>query len=92
MNKRQKKKLIPKNTSYCYKIIDIDDNRLIKTKLCPHYKIVGHVDDIYVDGVGQEHPCKSPISYCSYMKISSDEDFLLDDQVKICGERLPKHV
>lgn len=90
MNKRQKKKLIPKNTDYCYEIVAVKENGFIETKQCPHFKITGYVDDILIDSTGQEHLCKRPIYYCSYMKISSEEDFLLSDSVKICGEKLGK--
>ena len=90
MNKRQKKKRIPKDTDYCYKIIGRDaENGILHTKKCPHYKIVGFVDDAMVID-GKEYPCKSPVAYCSYAKVSSEEDFLLLDDVKTCGERLGK--
>ncbi|GEM_PF-4198384 len=91
MNKRQKKKLIPKDTDYCYEITGRIENGIIKTKKCPHYKIIGYVDDALVDNNGEEHPCKSPVYYCAYTKVSSEEDFLLSDQVKTCGERLPNY-
>ncbi|MGG3920481.1 hypothetical protein ABEV41_00775 [Geobacillus thermodenitrificans] len=90
MNKRQKKKLIPKNTDYCYEIIGREENSVLKIKRCPHYKIIGYIDDAVIDSNGIEHPCKSPIVYCAYAKVSSEEDFLLLDSVKTCGERLPK--
>jgi hypothetical protein len=91
VNKRQKKKLIPKDTDYCYEIIGREENGTLKIKKCPHYKIIGYQDDAIVDSEGNEHPCKTPVYYCSYMKISSEEDFLLADQVKTCGERLGKY-
>ena len=90
MNKRQKKKLIPKNTDYCYEIIDQEESGVLKNKRCPHYKIIGYTNDAVVDSYGVEHPCKSPVIYCSYAKVSSEEDVLLLDSVKTCGERLPK--
>ena len=88
MNKRRKKKLIPKDTGYCYQIVGRSEG-VLETKKCPHYKIIGYVDDSMVVN-GQEHPCKTPVAYCSYAKVSSEEDFILLDQVKTCGERLEK--
>lgn len=90
MNKRQKKKLIPKNTDYCYEIIGQKENGVLEIKRCPHYKVIGYRDDKVIDCNGVEHPCKSPVIYCSYMKVSSEEDILLLDSVKTCGERLSK--
>jgi hypothetical protein len=91
MNKRQKKKLIPKDTDYCYKIVGYEENSgILHTERCPHYKIIGYVDDAIIDSNGKEHPCKSPVVYCSYTKVSSEEDVLLLDSVKICGERRRK--
>jgi hypothetical protein len=89
MNKRQKKKLIPKDTDYCYKIIGRESKGVLHTNICPHYKIIEYVDDSMIVN-GQEHPCKSPVAYCSFVKVSSEEDFLLLDRVKTCGERLGK--
>lgn len=88
MNQRQKKKLIPKGTDYCYKVVERYGGEL-HTIQCPHYKIIGEVDDAIVDAGGEMHPCKSSVSYCSYVKVSSEEDVLLDERVKTCGERLP---
>lgn len=88
LNKRQKKKRIPKDTEYCYQIIGREkDESVIYTKRCPHYKIIDHIEDTMVDHAGTEHPCTSPVVYCSYAKVSSEEDFLLLDRVKTCGER-----
>jgi len=91
MNKRQKKKRIPKNTDFCYQIIGRESDGVLKIKKCPFYKIIGYVDDAIIDATGKEHPCKSPIAYCSYAKVSSEEDVLLLEKIKTCDERLPKY-
>lgn len=82
--------MIPKDTDFCYKIIGREGNGVLKIKRCPHYKIIGCIDDAVIDSNGVEHPCKSPIVYCAYAKVSSEEDVLLLESVKICGVRLQK--
>lgn len=90
MNKRQKKKLIPKNTEYCYTLNGRDSNGNVNISPCPHFKYLGEQDDAFIDSQGNHHPCKTPVYYCIYMKVSSNEDFILSDQVKCCGEKLTR--
>lgn len=56
--------------SYCYTITEITGIR-IKTKLCPHYQ--------YLENGSVN---------CSFLGINNlyEDDFLLVDQCKICGE------
>lgn len=83
MNKRQMKKYIPADTEFCYQITGKDKNGDLCIDRCPHFKILGHTDNNIID-------CKTPTVYCSYAKVSSEEDFLLLEDIKTCGERLRK--
>lgn len=90
MNKRQKKKLIPENTEYCYSIIGRNTDGSLQIKTCPHYRHIGFQQDAFIDGAGNSHPCETPIYYCSYTKTNSNEDYLLSEKIKGCGEKLSK--
>lgn len=87
MNRRQKKKLVPKDTSYCYKTIKLKDGTY-KSATCPFYQKVGMIDDVLVDVKGQEHPCKVAVIRCQLAKTTSNEDYSLADRVKVCGLNL----
>lgn len=89
MKRRQKKKQIPENTDYCYKVTgQSKDGMTLNVQHCPFYRTLRYEADVLVDAKGIEHPCKTPIHYCSYAKVSSEEDVLLSERVKTCGERL----
>lgn len=86
MNKRQKKKLIPKNTPYCYTIAGFREGGGIICKTCPHLKRnVEEREDVIYDANGEPHSCMVSVDYCSLMKVSTWDDPLLNDRVKICG-------
>lgn len=82
MKKRKMKKYIPYGP-YCYTIIGQTEKGL-KTKPCPFFKYVGLKT---YEGEYQEKPYKekAPLYKCMYCNLTSDDDFLLGDSVKICG-------
>ena len=90
---RKKKKLIPKDTPYCYKatsgIIHPEDGGLpyYTTKTCPFYGYI-KIKDIQVkdrppwmDNEYVEESGEEETSWCKLIKCD------IDDQVKECGER-----
>ena len=92
---RKKKKLIPKDTPYCYTptsgFKDLGDGRYgFTTKVCPFYSYIKikdiplknrpkWMDDEYVAEFGEKEE-----AWCRLVK------FEIDDQCKSCGERYPK--
>jgi hypothetical protein len=89
---RKKKKLIPKNTPYCYtstsSFKELSNGKWgFTTKVCPFYSYIkvkdiqvsdrpNWMDDDYVSEFGDRE-----ISWCKLVKCD------IDDQVKVCGER-----
>lgn len=86
MKRRLKKKLIPANTDYCYHLSFTDKGEPYRTK-CPHLIQVGIMQDAIIDANGQEHSCERPLLRCAYLGVTNEEEYLLDDSVKVCGER-----
>jgi len=83
MNRRQAKKLIPKNTMYCYKIIKLV-GRTLNTKHCPHLVYSECIDDM-IETCGELKPVKRPIYVCRFTGINTEEDACLYDDCKVCG-------
>lgn len=84
MNRRQMKKKIPKDTDYCY--TRIGSTRHIQR--CPHFIFSGRYE-VYEEKNkdGSTSTIKKPIFTCKYAKVNTENDSLLDDMVKVCGER-----
>ena len=83
MNRRQAKKLIPKNTIYCYKILG-RVGRIFKTKHCPHLRHMKDIDTM-IDVSGTLSHIKMAVYICKFTGINTDEDASLFDDCKVCG-------
>lgn len=73
--KEESQKIIPQG-DYCYNIINIDFNNnppIIHTKTCPFFEYKKDPDNTFNEELS---------GFCNYVK---SFDFLIDDQVKICG-------
>jgi len=83
MNRRQAKKLIPKKTMYCYKIIE-RIGRAFRTKHCPHFRYMKDIDTM-IDVNGKLSPIKSAVYICKFTGVTTEEDACLYDDCKVCG-------
>lgn len=84
MNRRKMKKKIPKDTDYCY--TRIGDTKQIKR--CPHFVFSGKYERFEEKNEdGTISKIKNPIFVCKYTKVDTENDSLLEDMVKVCGER-----
>ena len=98
MKKRAMKKWIPKNTHYCYQfkrvVRDTEGKPWIITSTCRNYVYFKAVDDEVCipnsNGDMEYHPVKRAVYRCRYTGITTEEDYLLDDQCKVCGEKEPR--
>lgn len=82
MKKWKMKKHIPYGP-YCYTVIGRTDKG-IKVKRCPFYKHMGL--KIYKGEYdGKSYKEEAPLYKCTFCGLTSDDEFLLSDSVKICG-------
>lgn len=82
MKRRKLKKYIPYG-SYCYTVIGKTDNGL-KIKRCPFFKCI---EKKVYEGEYNGKPYKEEavLCKCTFCQVTSDEEPLLEDMVKICG-------
>jgi len=86
------KKWIPKDTCYCYKLLDVitsyDENIMprLKIKKCKWHKYIGK-NTLTGTYDGEEYSETVSVYRCEYLGLTdSDKSSLLWDQCKECGE------